>query len=75
MTLGLLDPADAEPEGPRPPEGVGVARRGVARAIDIVVLQGTIGLGAAAAYIAAARTPSPPPGAPLCSRRCWASWE
>lgn len=53
MTLGLLDPADEEPGAPRPLEGVGVARRGVARAIDLVVLQVAIGLGGAAAYVAA----------------------
>ena len=53
MTLGLFDGNEGRIDGPPPIEGVGVARRVLARVIDVVVLQLAIGVGAAAAYLAA----------------------
>jgi len=53
MSLGLLDPGEDALGAPGALEGVGPVRRGVARAIDLVVLQVGLGGGAAAACLLA----------------------
>ena len=63
LDLGLHDPGgDA---GPAPPEGVGLARRGLARVIDLAVSNVAVAAGGIAAYVMGAIFGGPSTGAAI----------